>query len=80
MDYGKIFKKLRSKKYYVNLHYMPVHLSQYFKKKGFNKGDFVNAEYYADTAISIPIFFHLTDKNILKIVKTVKSFFNESSK
>lgn len=80
MDYGKIFKKLRSKKYYVNLHYMPVHLSPYFKKKGFNKGDFVNAEYYADTAISIPIFFHLTDKNILKIVKTVKSFFNESSK
>ena len=57
---------MRSNNFYVNLHYMPLHLSPYFKKKGFKKGDFKNAEHYANTTISIPIFYHLKDSQIKK--------------
>ena len=39
-SYSKIFKLLRKKKYYVNLHYMPIHLSPYFKKIGFKIGQY----------------------------------------
>ena len=73
--YLNIFKKFRSNNLYVNLHYMPLHLSPYFKTKGFKKGDFKNAENYAETAISIPIFYHLKDSQILKVVNLIKSLF-----
>ena len=33
MNYKNIFKKFRSSKLFVNLHYMPLHLSPYFKKR-----------------------------------------------
>ena len=54
---------------------MPLHLSPFFKKKGFKKGDFKNSEDYAATSISIPIFYHLKEFQIIKIVKLIKSFF-----
>ncbi len=75
MNYFSIFKKLRSKNFFVNLHYMPLHLSPYFKKRGFKKGDFKNAEYYAETSISIPIFYGLKNYQIRKLVKLIKSIF-----
>ncbi len=75
MNYFSIFKKLRSKNFFVNLHYMPLHLSPYFKKKGFKKGDFKNAEHYAETSISIPIFYELKNYQIIKLVKLIKSIF-----
>ena len=74
-NYLSIFKKLRSNNFYVNLHYMPLHLSPYFRKKGFNRGDFKNAEHYGDTTISIPIFYHLKELHVLKILKLIKSLF-----
>ena len=75
MNYKNIFKKFRSSKLFVNLHYMPLHLSPYFKKKGFKKGDYKNAEEYANSAISIPIFYDLKEKEILKISSFIKKFF-----
>ena len=66
---------MRSNNFYVNLHYMPLHLSPYFKKKGFKKGDFKNAEHYANTTISIPIFYHLKDSQIKKMIKLIRSLF-----
>ena len=54
---------------------MPLHLSPYFRKRGFKKGDFKNAENYAETAISIPIFYHLKNSQILNVVNLIKSFF-----
>ena len=74
-NYLNIFKKFRSNNLYVNLHYMPLHLSPYFRKRGFKKGDFKNAENYAETAISIPIFYHLKNSQILNVVNLIKSFF-----
>ena len=74
-NYLNIFRKMRSNNFYVNLHYMPLHLSPYFKKKGFKKGDFKNAEHYANTTISIPIFYHLKDSQIKKMIKLIRSLF-----
>lgn len=75
MNYKEIFKKFRLNDYFVNLHYMPLHLSPYFRKIGFKEGDFKNAEEYANSAISIPIFNDLRDTEILKISNLIKSFF-----
>jgi UDP-4-amino-4,6-dideoxy-N-acetyl-beta-L-altrosamine transaminase len=46
----------------VNVHYIPVHLQPYYRRLGFRAGSYPNAEAYYAGAISLPIYFDLTDK------------------
>jgi len=77
LSYDKIFNLFRSKNYFVNLHYMPLHLSPYFKKLGFQKNDFPESERYQDISLSIPIFYDLKKKSIFKIVNLIKYIFKK---
>ncbi len=74
-SYKFIFNKLRKHNYHINLHYMPLHLSQYFKNQGFKKNQFPVSEKYGKTSISIPVYFDLKRKDILKFCKLISSFF-----
>ena len=74
-SYKQIFKKLRSKNIYVNLHYMPIHCSPYFKKKGFKLNQFPVSENYSLTSMSIPIYFDLNVKKVIQISNLIKKFF-----
>ena len=56
----------------VQLHYTPVHLQPYYKKLGFKKGDFPEAEEYASRAFSLPLYPELTNSDLRKIVRTLK--------
>ena len=69
-----LFNLLRKNKIYVNLHYLPVHLQPYFRKKGFKKGTFKNSEDHAKRAISLPVYPGLKIKNINKIINLVNNF------
>ena len=53
---------------------MPLHLSPYFKKKGFKKKDFPIAEDLANLSISVPIYFSLKSKKIIEFYKIIKNF------
>ena len=58
----------------VNLHYIPVYRHPYYQSlKTFKFGDFPNAEKYYSTAISIPIFPDLDEKDRLHISNSVLS-------
>ncbi len=59
----EIFSFLRESGIGVQIHYIPIHCQPYYKNLGFNRGDFPNAESYADRAISIPIYPGLTYQN-----------------
>ena len=72
---GQKKEKLRTKKFFVNLHYMPLHLNHFFKKKGFKLGQFPVSENYGKNSISIPIFFDLKQKKIIEIYRLIKSFY-----
>ena len=63
-DRDKIISKLKVKKYYLNSHYKALHLTDYFKKLGYKRGDYPNSEFYSDNSISIPIFPQLKKKQI----------------
>lgn len=65
------FSNLRKNKIGVNLHYIPIHYHPYFKKLGFKKGQFPEAEKYYKEAISIPIFPKLKQNELNYIVKTI---------
>ena len=69
LSHNEVFELLRSKGLGVNLHYIPVHLQPYYKKLGFKKGDFPDAENYYSEAISIPIFHAMTDEQQQECVR-----------
>jgi UDP-4-amino-4,6-dideoxy-N-acetyl-beta-L-altrosamine transaminase len=76
LSYKKIFNSLRKKKYYVNLHYRPLHLSPYFVRAGFKKNSFPVAEDFGKSALSIPIYYdlniHKVDRICSEIIRYLK--------
>ncbi len=74
-NYKKIFNNLRSANFFVNLHYMPMHLYPYFKKKGFKKRQFPVAEKYGECSLSLPVYYGIPAKKIFQICKKIKTFF-----
>jgi len=66
--HAQIFHELRGKGLGVNVHYIPVHTQPYYEKLGFKLGDFPNAEFYYERAISIPLFFAMTEEEQDQVV------------
>lgn len=56
----RLLKHLREHNIFAQVHYIPIHLQQYYKQMGWEKGDFPVAEDYYSKALSIPIFPTLT--------------------
>ena len=69
-----LINSLKKESIYTNIHYKPIHLQSYFKKLGFKKGDFKNAENYYERAISLPIHPSLKKKEVMKIIRKVNNF------
>ena len=68
---------LKKNKIFTNIHYKPIHLQPYFKKFGFKKGDFKNAEEYYERAISLPIHPNLQKKEVMMVIKKINNFFKK---
>lgn len=64
----EVFAKLRATGIGVNVHYIPVHTQPYWRKRGFNWGDYPNAEGYYQNAISIPLYFGLSENDQDEVV------------
>ena len=59
-QHRQVFKGLRAAGIGVQLHYSPVHLQPYYRKLGFGPRQFPEAEAYACSAITLPLFPGLT--------------------
>ncbi len=69
------FRKLLENKINLQVHYIPIHLQKYYRKKfGYKIGDYPIAEEYYKKTISLPIYYELTDKQLNFIVKTINKF------
>lgn len=68
----QIFDALRRAGIGVNVHYIPVHLQPYYREMGFKAGDFPVAERYYEEAISLPLYFGLTDAQQAQVVNALK--------
>ena len=69
----QVFEGLRAAGIGVQLHYTPVHLQPYYRRLGFAPGDFPEAESYARSAISLPLYPGLTEHEQGRVVTTLKS-------
>lgn len=75
-DSGKtrkqVFDSLRAQHIGVNVHYIPVHTQPYYAKLGFKQGDFPHAERYYAQAISLPLYYDLSEASQTQVVNALK--------
>ena len=72
----QIFDYLRSHGIGANVHYIPVHTQPYYRQRfGFQQGDFPAAEAYYARAISLPLYFDLSEAEQDTVVATLKQAF-----
>ena len=72
LEHKRVFDALREQSIGVNVHYIPVHTQPYYRKFGFDWGDFPASENFYRQAISLPIFPTLSDREIQFVIQRVK--------
>ncbi len=69
----QVFEQLRESGIGVHVHYIPVHTQPYYCRLGFNRGDFPEAELYYREVISLPVFYTLSNEDLIYIVKQLRA-------
>lgn len=77
--HGQVFEELRRAGIGVNLHYIPVHTQPYYQGLGFKWGDFPEAEQYYQEAISLPLYYDLTEENQEQVGSVLRKILSEYS-
>lgn len=72
-----IQKKLANNGIGSQVHYIPIHRLDIFKKSFQNK-KFPNADFHFNNCLSIPIFYKLSFKKLKKIISILKKISNEN--
>lgn len=68
----KIFDELKKAGLGVQVHYIPVHLHPYYKRRfQFKRGQFPQAEKVYESEISLPLYPKMTDLDVNFVIKTV---------
>lgn len=76
-----LFDYLQSNGVGVQVHYIPIHLHNFYKETfGYKEGDFPVAEKYYHEAISLPLFTKLTDKEVNTVLKSFKNVIKKYQK
>ena len=71
----KFFNDLLKKNINLQVHYIPIHLQKYYKKKfGFTLGNFPVAEKFYQEVVSLPIFYSLKKKQMNKVIKLINFY------
>ena len=69
-----LYDFLRTHNIFTQVHYIPVHLQPYYKKLGWEKGDFPIAETYYSKALSLPMFPTLSNEEQNFVIEKIKEF------
>jgi len=77
LSHRQVFEAFRQAGIGVNLHYIPVHTQPYYRQLGFQEGDFPQAEAYYRTAISLPLFYDLTETQQDSVVESLEAILSD---
>lgn len=67
----EVYDRLREAGIAVNVHYIPVHTQPYYRRLGFKRDDFPNAVHYYEGALSLPMYYGLTDDQQQYVIAAV---------
>lgn len=66
---------LEERKIGTNIHYpIPIHLQPCYSDLGYRKGDFPVAESLADTELSLPMYYGMTEEEIDYVIESINMF------
>src|SRR5262249_15125068 len=72
-DRDTIMNAIQSENVGIGVHFRAVHLHPYYQQAfGFRRGDFPNAEYFSDRAISLPLYPRMSDADADDVVEAVR--------
>ncbi len=74
----KLYNFLKKNNIQTNLHYIPIYRHPFYKKNKFKRENFVNSEEYYSKALSLPVHYNLTEKQLQYIIKKIKIFFQKN--
>ncbi|HVZ60915.1 MAG TPA: DegT/DnrJ/EryC1/StrS family aminotransferase, partial [Terriglobales bacterium] len=70
---AEIFQALRAENIGVNVHYIPVPMHSYYRKRfGYVGGEFPVSEAAYDSLISLPMFHGMNDGDVEDVVRAVQ--------
>ncbi len=75
-EHKEIFKYLRNSGIGVQVHYTPIYNQPFYIKMGFKKGYCPNAETYANSALSLPLFPGLKKDEQVYVIEKISEFIN----
>lgn len=70
---GLVMREMMAKGVVCQVHYIPITSQPFYSNQGFLSSDYPNALAYYDSALSIPIYYSLTDKEQEYIVETLRN-------
>ena len=71
-SHRQVFDQLRQAAIGVNLHYIPVHTQPYYQNLGFAWGDFPESEGHYKNAISIPLYYGLSEQEQDRVIGSLQ--------
>lgn len=75
-DRRVFFDYMRTNNIGVQVHYIPVHLQPYYRRRfGYKKGDFPVAEDFYAREVSLPIYPRLSKEEQDYVIDTIKNFY-----
>ena len=68
-----LFNRLKKKKIYLQVHYIPIYKQPYYKKNfQINSINFPVAEKFYSEEVSLPIYYKLKDDEVMKVISEIK--------
>lgn len=69
MTRGDLMRKLKSRGIGTQVHYIPVPLHPYYRELGYSLESYPNAKSYYEEALTIPLFYDLTDEQQGRVIE-----------
>jgi UDP-4-amino-4,6-dideoxy-N-acetyl-beta-L-altrosamine transaminase len=69
----RVYEEMRAAGIQVHVHYIPVHTQPYYRKLGFRPGDFPEAERYYREALTLPMYYALSDEEQDRVIASLES-------
>ena len=77
-DREGIISALKKEEIYAVFHYLSLHKSVYYQEK--HRGEELpNADHFSHCLIRLPMYYDLSERDIMQVVKVIKKYFNGSA-
>ena len=71
---NNLMSSLRSKNIITQVHYIPVVNQPFYAQQGINQNNFPKSQKYYENALSLPLYYSLSDDDFNYVIKTIEKF------